>query len=324
MNNRILITGGAGFIGSNLAMELQRRFPDAAITVLDNLSTGKSLYLKGFRGDFLQYSYGDLPENLSFKYDVVFHLAAMTDTRETNQKLILRENIEGFRNLLTRVLGANPNTRVIYASSASVYGVGMGEEALREDMPTAPENPYAFSKQQKENLARLLCQEYSDLSVFGVRFFNVYGRNEGHKFTQAFNQQENGMRRSYYASMIHQVTCKAQKGKMAVLYRDGNQKRDFVHVNDVVDMLISLIDYKGQARIFNCGSGNPRSFNDVIRLVGQVFLNWGDRVGVEYVECPYNYFQQYTCADLTLARQELGFEPKHTTDESILEYIKSI
>ena len=109
MNNRILITGGAGFIGSNLAMELQRRFPDAAITVLDNLSTGKSLYLKGFRGDFLQYSYGDVPENLSIKYDVVFHLAAMTVTLETNQKLILRENIEGFNSADIPPLSDSPS-----------------------------------------------------------------------------------------------------------------------------------------------------------------------------------------------------------------------
>ena len=170
----ILVTGGAGFIGSNLALKLQEMHPSARITVVDDFRSGDFKNLQGFRGDFVAADVSRLDWEGQFKdrtFDAIFHEASITDTTEHNQFLQAHDNIEGFRKLLN--FAASAQTPVVYASSAATYGIGSG--AMREDQPPAPANVYAFSKVQLDNLARMYAARNAAWKIVGVRYFNVYG-----------------------------------------------------------------------------------------------------------------------------------------------------
>lgn len=304
---RILITGGAGFIGSNLALELQKLYPNAFISVLDNFYSGSFRNLQGFRGDVITSNLIELPADCNLNYDVVFHLASISDTRNENEQEQCFNNIEGFRALLSHVLGANPAAKVIYASSASVYGLVENKHPFLEDAERKPENVYAFTKVQLENLARLLTVN-AGANIYGVRFFNVFGKNEGHK--------------KGYTSMIRKLTEQTKELESVHLFGDGSECRDFVSVDDAVNMLIRLMDYDGRELVFNCGSGNWITFNHIVTLIEKT--RGGKSIHRNYIKCPYPFFQKYTCADMSLVKRELDFEPQFSTNEHIQEYIKSL
>src|SRR5690606_6735193 len=166
-------------------------------------------------------------------------------TTEHNQLLQAHDNIEGFRRLLDYAISTQ--TPVVYASSAATYGIGSGIN--REDQPPAPANIYAFTKVQLDNLARRYARRHPAWKVVGLRYFNVYGPREAHK--------------GKAASMIYQLYTQMKAGRRPRVFRHGEQKRDFVYVKDVVALTIAA---RGAPRsqIFNCGSGNAFSFNEVI------------------------------------------------------------
>src|SRR5262245_15106717 len=142
---RILVTGGAGFIGSNLALELQERFPEADITVADDFRSGDFRNLRGFRGDFVAADLSRVDWHAQFRdaqFDAIFHEASITDTTEHNQFLQAHDNIEAFRRLLE--FAGSSQVPVVYASSAATYGISSG--ANQETQEPAPANIYAFSK----------------------------------------------------------------------------------------------------------------------------------------------------------------------------------
>src|SRR5262249_10260261 len=146
-------TGGAGFIGSNLALTLQAACPDARIVVVDDFRSGDFKNLPGFRGDFVAADVSRLDWEARFRarpFDAIFHEASITDTTVHDQFLQTHDNVEGFRRLLE--FAAVTRAPVVYASSAATYGTGGGRMA--EDLTPAPANVYAFSKVQLDNLAR--------------------------------------------------------------------------------------------------------------------------------------------------------------------------
>src|ERR1700719_5240980 len=147
-----LVTGGAGFIGSNLTLSLQERFPDARLTVIDDFRSGDFKNLRGYRGDFVAQNLATLDWREQFngeKFDAVFHLASITDTTLHDQFVQVHDNVESFRRILNF---ARPNkTRVVYASSASTYGAA--KQASVETNGAAPANVYAFSKAIMDNIA---------------------------------------------------------------------------------------------------------------------------------------------------------------------------
>src|SRR4051812_41749349 len=178
--NNILVTGGAGFIGSNLVLALQERLPDARLTVIDDFRSGDFKNLGGYKGDFVAADMAKLnwPEQFDDeRFDVIFHMASITDTTDHNQFRQTHDNVESFRRLLN--FARRTKTRIVYASSASTYGSITG--ASSETSEAAPNNIYAFSKVIMDNVARRAAAENDNWIIVGLRFFNVYGPREAHK-----------------------------------------------------------------------------------------------------------------------------------------------
>ena len=206
---QILVTGGAGFIGSNLVMTLQEKYPNAWIAVVDDFRSGHLKNLVGFRGDVVATDGSLLDWKKHFgstKFDAVFHEASITDTTEHNQRLQIHDNVEGFRRVLEFV---RPHqTPVVYASSAATYGIG-GDSINREDQDPKPANVYAFSKVILDNLAREYSRRWPSWRIVGVRYFNVYGPREAHKGAAA--------------SMIYQLAQQIRAGKRPRVFKHGEQ-----------------------------------------------------------------------------------------------------
>ena len=178
-----IITGGAGFIGSNLTLALQEKFPDARLTVIDDFRSGNFKNLAGYRGDFVAQNLATLDWREKFGdpaaagFDAIFHLASITDTTLHDQFVQVHDNVESFRRLLNF---AHPTkTRIIYASSASTYGAVT--QASVESNRAAPANVYSFSKVIMDNIAMREARENPDWIIIGLRYFNVYGPREAHK-----------------------------------------------------------------------------------------------------------------------------------------------
>src|ERR1700724_2306768 len=163
----ILVTGGAGFIGSNLVLTLQERMPNAKLTVIDDFRSGDFKNLAGYKGDFVAQNLATLDWREQFgdeKFDAIFHLASITDTTMHDQFIQVHDNVESFRRILN--FARPTKTRIIYASSASTYGPAT--EASVESNGAAPANIYAFSKAIMDNIAMRATKESPDWIIIGL------------------------------------------------------------------------------------------------------------------------------------------------------------
>lgn len=298
----ILITGGAGFIGSNLALELQTRYPQASITVLDDFRVGSFKNLIGFRGDVMAYDVSacNLQPLMKHKpFEIIFHIAAITDTTILDERKMMFDNVEGFRNVLD--LASEKKAAVVYASSAAVYG--SQNTSMKESDGGKPNNVYGFSKWAMEGLAR----EYEGkLRITGLRYFNVFGHGEFFKGNAA--------------SMIYQLFLQMKAGKRPRIFKFGEQKRDFVYVKDVIEATILARTAK-ENTVVNVGSGQATSFNEVIEALNE---GLGTQLEPEYFDNPYNFYQDFTQADLSHTTKAIGYKPRYTTREGILDYLKGL
>jgi len=297
-----LITGGAGFIGSNLAMELERRYPDIRVTIIDDFRSGEFGNLVGFRGDLVAQDLAPLDLHSRFQpgeFQTIFHLASITDTTVTDARQMIWSNVEGFRRVAE--FAQRAKTPLIYASSAAVYGV-RSSGRMREDQPLRPANAYGFSKALLENLAKRLDDVPEGFRIVGLRYFNVYGPGEGHKGAAA--------------SMIYQLAKQIQAGQRPRIFKYGEQVRDFVYVKDVVEATL-LAAEANRNGIYNVGSGRATSFNDVIALLNKAF---GADYDPDYFDNPYPFYQPHTEAEVGLARADLGYVPKYPIDRGVAEY----
>ena len=300
----ILVTGAAGFIGSNLTLKLQELHPEARIVVVDDFRSGSFKNLQGFKGDFVSADVSRLDWQKQFKdlaFDAIFHEASITDTTEHGQFLQSHDNIEGFRKLLEF---AEPHqTPIVYASSAATYGISSTAEVNREDQPPAPANVYAFTKVQLDNLGRAAARKNPAWRIVGLRYFNVYGPREPHKKAAA--------------SMIFQLYTQMKAGKRPRVFRGGEHKRDFVYVKDVVTLTIRAASAP-KAAIYNCGSGVAFSFNE---MIAELNKNLGTNLEPDYIDNPSAVYQPHTDADMAKARTELGHVPAFPPVKGIADYV---
>jgi ADP-L-glycero-D-manno-heptose 6-epimerase len=298
-----LITGGAGFIGSNLALQLQDLLPEARLTVIDDFRSGDFKNLAGYKGDMIAADLAKLDWRHQFgeeRFDAIFHMASITDTTLHDQFVQVHDNVEGFRRLLE--FAQPTHTRVIYASSASTYGA-TAEPSL-ESNGAAPANAYAFSKVIMDNIALRRLQEFPEWVIIGLRFFNVYGPREAHKGVPA--------------SMVYHLSKQMRAGQRPRIFKHGEQKRDFVYVKDVVDGMIRALDaYRGG--IYNLGSGKAHSFNELVQVLNN---SLGTNLEPEYIDNPHAHYQNFTEADLTRVRGALGYKPAFTLESGVKNYME--
>lgn len=298
-----LITGGAGFIGSNLVLELQDLLPEARLTVIDDFRSGDFKNLAGYKGDLVAADLAKLDWRQQFgdeRFDAIFHMASITDTTLHDQFVQVHDNVESFRRLLE--FAQTTHTRVIYASSGSTYGATT--EASVETQGAAPANVYAFSKVIMDNIALRRIQDFPEWIIIGLRFFNVYGPREAHKGGPA--------------SMVYHLSKQMRAGKRPRIFKHGEQKRDFVYVKDVVDGMIRALDaYRGG--IYNLGSGQAHSFNELVQVLNK---SLGTNFEPEYIDNPHAHYQNFTEADLTRVRGALGYRPQFTLETGVDAYMQ--
>jgi ADP-L-glycero-D-manno-heptose 6-epimerase len=302
-----LITGGAGFIGSNLALELERRYPDIRVTIIDDFRSGEFSNLIGFRGDLVAQDLASLDLLGRFQPDefqAIFHLASITDTTVTDARQMIWSNVEGFRRVAE--FARRSGTPLIYASSAAVYGICRSGR-MQEDQPGRPANVYGFSKALMENLASRFHDASGGFKIVGLRYFNVYGPGEAHKGAAA--------------SMIYQLAQQIRAGKRPRIFKYGEQARDFVYVKDVVEATLLAAEAGRSGVYYNVGSGRSTSFNKVIALLNNAL---GAGRDPDYFDNPYPFYQPHTEADVTRARAELGYTPRYPIDRGIAEYVKQL
>ena len=303
---KFIITGGAGFIGSNLTLALQEKFPGAHLTVIDDFRSGDFKNLSGYRGDFVAENLTTLAWREKFadptaaEFDAIFHLASITDTTLHDQFIQVHDNVESFRRLLN--FARSTKTRIIYASSAATYGPA--SEASVESNGAAPANVYAFSKVIMDNIARHAASESPDWIIVGLRYFNVYGPREAHKGVPA--------------SMIYHLAQQIKAGKRPRIFKHGEQKRDFVYVRDAVEGTIRALDAK-RSGIYNLGSGLARSFNELVEILNKYL---GTDFQPDYFDNPHAHYQNFTQADLTSAHKGLSYEPRFSLEDGVRDYMQ--
>jgi UDP-glucose 4-epimerase len=295
-NERVLVTGGAGFIGSNVANRLAA---ENDVIALDDRSLGTPEHLDE-AVDFRERSVleADLPTDV----DAVFHFAARSSyaMHETDPQSGARVNVEGFVNVVEQARVDGCDT-VVYASTSSVYGDRT--EPTPEETPVTARTGYEASKLARERYAEYFGTHY-DVSLAGLRFFSVYqgyGGAERHK--------------DGYANVIAQFADAVAAGESPVLYGDGTQTRDFTHVSDAVRASVLAAD-AGLHGIYNVGTGERRSFNAVVAAINEAL---GASVDPEYVEnpIPESVYVHDTCADSSKLRAATGWTPAVDVSEGI-------
>lgn len=312
-SHKIIITGGAGFIGSALCWELNRRGVNDILIVdrLDSSDKWKNLAPLNF-ADYLDAD--DFLENLEKldKTETILHLGACSATTERDSDFMMRNNYEYTKTLAN--WSVEKAVRFIYASSAATYGDGSngmkdGTSSLHKLRPL---NVYGYSKHLFDIYAN---KNKLFEKIVGLKYFNVFGPNENHK----------GDMRSLVNKAFSQIqeTGKLQLFKSANPdYQDGEFGRDFVYIKDVVDMTLHFVENRSSG-LFNIGSGQMHTWNELAKAI---FNALDLPPNIEYVEMPKHLqdrYQYHTQADITRLR-ETGFDKDLTSlNESVADYVQN-
>lgn len=310
----IIVTGAAGFIGSNLVSALNAR-GTSDILAVDNLQDGAKFrnladlqiadYLD--QDDFLAALGAE--QEFGRRIQAVFHQGACSVTTEWDGRYMMRNNFEYSKRLLRWCL--DRRIPFIYASSASVYG--LGPDYQEDPAGEKPINVYAYSKFLFDQYVRRLGKLKSQ--VVGLRYFNVYGPREQHKGGMA------SVAWHFDRQIRESGECRLFQGSDG--YADGEQRRDFIYVGDAVNVNLWFLDHPQQSGIFNCGTGRSQSFNEVARAV----IAWHGRGKIAYVPFPdklKDSYQSYTQADLTQLRAsgcDVAFAP---VEERVKRYLDEL
>jgi len=301
MKTKFLITGGAGFIGSNIVTELLSQ--GHSVRVLDNFSSGKRENLKNFNNDF-ELIEGDIRSYHIVKealkgIEVVLHQAALPSVpRSIKDPITSNEvNVNGILNILEASVDANVR-RVVYASSSSVYGDNP-ELPKHEGMLPNPLSPYAVSKLAGEKYCSVFSKIYG-IETIALRYFNVFGPNQDPA--------------SQYSAVIPKFITAMMNDKRPVIYGDGEQSRDFTYVSNVVDanILASFSDCETGIAM-NCAFSGRISLNELV-----AFINKKLNKNIEAIyEEPRAGDIKHSYADISMAKEKLGFNPKINFEEGL-------
>ena len=314
--SKFIVTGGAGFIGSNVVAALNERGEDDVL-VVDELATDEKW--KNLRGlHFTDYWEKDdfrfhLRNDSLGEVDAVFHLGACSSTTEKNASFLVDNNYRFTRELCEWCL--NHDVRLIYASSGATYGDGTLGYSDADDSTRAlkPLNMYGYSKQLFDLWA--LRQNLFE-KIVGLKYFNVYGAREDHK----------GDMRSVVNKAYHQIL---ENGEVKLFksykpeYKDGEQVRDFLYIKDAVAVTLFFWENPDVSGLFNCGTGETRTWNDLAKAV---FAAMGRPPKITYIDMPDSLkgkYQYHTQADVTRLRKAGYDEPFTSLEDGVADYVKN-
>ena len=307
MSRRVLVTGGGGFIGSNLVRALLERGDE--VRVLDNFSTGNranldDLDVQVVEGELRSY---ERVHAAVRGVETVFHLGALGSVPRSVQDPLTSSavNIEGTLNVLLAARDEGVR-RVVYSSSSSVYGTRR-ELPVQESSPPDPISPYGVAKLAAERYCISFSRVYDSFETVVLRYFNVFGPRQS-----PFSQ---------YAAVVPLFVTAIAEGRPITIHGDGGQSRDFTYVANVVDATMraaAAADANG--RIFNVAAGSPGSVNDVADTIGRIL---GKPVEKEF-QPPRPGDIRDSWADITAARETLGFEPTVGLEEGLRRTIEAL
>ncbi|MBI3190746.1 SDR family NAD(P)-dependent oxidoreductase [archaeon] len=303
---KMFITGGAGFIGSNLAEMLVKK--NHEVIVLDNFFLGREENLNAIRNKITLVK-GDIRDldlllKITKNVDVIFNQAAASSRPMFIKDLkdALSINIDGFVNVMNAAKENNIR-RVVYASTSSLYG--SNKPPLNEGMKMSPVNFYASSKLMNEHIASGFSTEHG-IETVGLRYMSVYGpREEG---------------KGEYANLVSQFLWSMKKNERPVIYGDGKQTRDFVYVKDVcqANILAATVKKKMSGEVFNVGTGKSTSLNDAVSMINSIL---GKSITPKYVKNIVKNYINTQQADISKIKKELGYSHEYDLKKGIKEII---
>ncbi len=304
---KVLITGGAGFIGHHTAIYLKSLGYD--VICLDNLSRSSDEALRVLRSENIKLLVGDVTNYKqldsvvsSASPDVIVHAAALISVEESMERPeeYVNNNVIGTLNVV-RSAARHRISRLIYVSSAAVYGDPI-KLPIDENHPTSPKSPYGLSKLFGEEVVKLYCRAY-DLSSITLRLFNVYGPRQ---------------QLSQYSGVILKFIRSVRENLPLTIYGSGEQSRDFIHVIDVCRAVELSMMSPYVNEVYNVGSGKPISINELANLILNIS---GCKVGTVYMP-PRSGDIIHSYADMSKANAYLGFKPTITIEEGIKELLE--
>jgi len=294
---KYLVTGGAGFIGSNLVEALVKKGQE--VIVVDNLSTGSLKNLSKVKSKirFIKAEVGQVLNSKKIrKLDGIYHFAIPSSTPlYRKNRLLIGKSINEFIQVLE--LAKRENCKMVFSSSSSLYNGHKGP--FKENLPVLIKDFYTEARYLMERLAKLYYDFYGVGSI-GFRFFSIYGPREKAKKT--------------FANLVSQFLWSMKKGKSPIIYGDGSQERDFTYIGDIIKGLELGMNSKINCDIFNLGTGKCYNLNELVAILNKIL---GTNIKPVYIKNPLKNYVFETLADTKKAKEKLGFKAEISLKEGI-------